>query len=159
MSIMSQKIRRLRGIKTYLAELSILVGRPVAEEELGGLDEVAVIRNDARKFSEQLVPSFEVEFSARLTRRFTEFVGKLCQANPSPVYIWTPRTYDCGAFLIPSLNKINFAFDFSINPERILGFLTKDMVDRLVLDFELLPSGERSMTVKVQGENWIRVAY
>jgi hypothetical protein len=140
MTTSSQKIRRLRAMKPYLSELTALAGHSVCEEDLGSLEQVAVLQNEAQKFRTQMVPSFEIPFSERVTRRFTEFISKLRQANPSPVYVWTPRTNDCGAFLISSIEKINFAFDFSINTEGILAFLTKDLIDRLVLDFEISPT-------------------
>ena len=75
------------------------------------------------------------------------------------VYLWTPRTIDCGVLLVPSLDVVKFDFDFDVNEEGILVLLSSDLVDRLLLDFSKSCTGEERMTVESQGINWMHVDY
>ena len=79
--------------------------------------------------------------------------------NPSSIYVWTPRTIDCGALLVTSLAEIKFDFDFAINDEGILAFTTSDLADSLLLDFSNTSAGEEVLLVETQGPNWASVVY
>jgi hypothetical protein len=144
-------------LKKYLEELSILAGHPVQVNELSHVDQAASIREAGKKFALQATTISEISFSNRNENLFKIFTKKLYDANPSPVYVWTPRTIECGAFLLPSICAVNFSFDFTINEEGILVFLTNDLIDRLLLDFTSLPSGEERLRIETQGENWIHL--
>lgn len=101
----------------------------------------------------------EIRFSDKSTERFRRFLQSLANANPSSVYVWTPRTIDCGVLLVPSLDAIKFDFDFTINDEGILAFTTSDLADSLLLDFSSTPAGEQVLAVETQGPNWARAVY
>lgn len=141
-------------MKKYLKELTVLAGRPVNDCELGSVEQAASIRDAAKNFATLDVMSYDMSFEDKSADRFKRFVESLHNANPSPVYIWTPRTIECGALLLPSLNVIKFDFDFHVNEEGILVLLTNDLADRLVLDFFKLPTGEQRMRIETQGANW-----
>ena len=73
--------------------------------------------------------------------------------------MWTQRTIDCGVLLVPALMAIRWDFDFAVNEEGILAFVTGDLADRLLLDFSELPTGEQRMKIETQGVNWEGVTY
>ena len=136
-----------------------MIGRPVQSDELLSLEQTAALRAARQKFGAQTTASSETPFSDRGSERFKVFVRRLHDANPSPVYVWTPRTIDCGTLLLPSPMAIRWDFDFAINEEGIHAFVTGDLADRLLLDFSELPTGEQLMKVEIQGANWEGVAY
>lgn len=70
------------------------------------------MREISQKFIVQASQTCEIMFSDRCSERFKELVQRLYNANPSSVYIWTPRTIDFGTFLVPSITVIKFDFDF-----------------------------------------------
>ena len=152
-----ERIRQKLNVKKYLVELSALVGHAVQADELTSLDQATAIREAAQKFKTQSATSIEIAFSDRRSKRFIEFLQKLHYANPCPVYIWTPRTMDCGALLVPSIGAVRFEFDFTLNEEGIVVFLTSDLTDRLLLDFSVTATGVEVMKVETQGMNWERV--
>jgi hypothetical protein len=155
----SAKLRQRLHLGRYLAELSALLGRPVQADELGSVEQVASLSVSAQSFLGRPVTRHEINFAEKSSERFSKFVEGLTDANSSPVYVWTPRTIDCGALLVPCLATIKFDFDFAINDEGILVFTTSDMVDRLLLDFSSTPAGEQVMTVETQGPNWANAVY
>lgn len=154
-----EKLRQKLNLKKYLVELAALTGRSVSADELISLEQTAVLRVAQQKFAAQAIASAEVPFSDRGLTRFKEFVRRLHDANPSPVYVWTNRTIDCGALLVPSLTAIQWNFDFAVNEEGILAFVTLDLADSLLLDFSESPTGEQGLKVETQGAHWEGVAY
>ncbi|NEV64841.1 hypothetical protein [Thiorhodococcus minor] len=155
----SAKLRKKLNLKRYLDELTALIGRPVHADELGSLEQAASIREASQKFHAQATQACEIPFSERCSERFKGFVQRLHGANHSSVYVWTPRTIDCGILLVPSLAAVKFTFDFAVNEEGIFVFLTSDLEDRLLLDFSVSPKGEQVMKVETQGANWVSVTY
>jgi hypothetical protein len=155
----SENLRQKLNMKKYLNELAALVGRSVHADELGRPAEAAEIREASQKFIAQDAQAFEILFSERRSDRFKEFVLRLHDANPSSVYIWMPHTIVCGALLVPSLISVKFDFEFAINDDGILTFLTSDSEDRLLLDFSSSPVEDQLMKVETQGPNWTRVIY
>lgn len=101
----------------------------------------------------------EIRLSDTGSERFSRFSKRLIDANPSPVYVWTPRTMDCGALLVASLAASKFDFGFSVNDEGILALTTSDLIHGLLLEFSSAPKGEQVMTLETQGTNWISVIY
>lgn len=87
------------------------------------------------------------------------FLQRLRDANPSPVYIWTEHTIDCGALLVPSISAIKFDFDFKINKNGVFTFETSNFKDSLLLDFFTTPEGEQVMEVETKGLNWAQIPY
>lgn len=156
---LSEKLRQKLNLKRYLDELTALIGRPVHADELGSLEQAASMREAAQKFRAQAAQVCEIPFSERCSARFKGFVHRLQEANPSSVYIWTPRTINCGTLIVASLPVVRFDFDFEINDEGILTFLTGDLEDSLLLDFSVSPIGEQVMRVETQGANWARVLF
>lgn len=155
----SEKLRRNLYLKNYLKELGALTGRTVQADELGSLEQAASIRTEAQKFINQPPTVCEIRFSDRCSERFKEFLQRLKDANSLPVYVWTEHTIDCGALLVPSIDTIKFDFDFAINDEGILAFITRDLGDSLLLDFSSTPMDEQVMKIETRGANWGTVIY
>ena len=156
---LSQKLRRARHLGTYLSELAILTGRTVDASELSSSDRVSIVREAAQKFCLQQPSRVEVPFSGRRSERFAEFIEGLHGKNPCPVSIWTPRTIDCGMIYVPSILAIRFDFDFSINVDGIVSFLTEDLEDNLVLDFSEANANERILQIDAKGPGWGKVVF
>ncbi len=156
---LSDQLRQKLHLKMYLEELGTLTGRSVQVEELGGLELAAAMRMIAQRFDALPSAQCEIRFSDRNSERFNKFLQSLVTTNPSSVYVWTPRTRDCGALLVPSLDAIKFDFDFAINDEGILAFTTSDFCDSLLLDFSSTPTGEQTLKIETQGPNWARAVY
>lgn len=153
------EIKRRLNLNAYLAELAALTGRSIEADELGTPEEAAAIRERARSFSSQAAACLDIPFTERMSERFHAFVQRLQAANASPVYVWTPRTIDCGALVVSSLVVIHFDFDFTITEDGILSFVTTDLEDRLLLDFSASAAGNQLMTIETQGRNWATLTY
>lgn len=137
----SEKLRQKINIKKYLEELSMLTGRPVRADELCSLEQTIALRESAKQLEEQPAQRHTILFADQSSKRSEIFANNLCRSNNCPVYIWTPRTISCGALLVPSICSVEFYFDFSINEEGILVFLTSDLKDRLLIDFSISRKG------------------
>jgi hypothetical protein len=154
------KLRRKLRLKQYLEELSVLTARTVHADELGSLEHAAAMQSSAQKYNvEPDVVVYRTRFADKSSEQFKKFIRGLRDANSSAIYVWTPRTIDCGAFLVPSLDDVNFDFDFNINSEGILVFVTSDLEDRLTLDFSATSNGEHVLRIETQGMNWPKVRY
>ena len=153
------RLRQKLHLKQYLAELSVLTGHPVSADELGSIEQAAAMRLAAQGEGSQYSVRLEIKFADISSVRFSKFLQRLSDANPSNIYVWTPRTIDCGALLVPSLDAIKFDFDFTINDEGILAFTTRDLRDCLLLDFSIATTGGQVMTVETRGANWSKTVY
>ncbi len=155
---LSEKIRQKVNLKSYLRELSILVGRDILPEELGGVEQAVQIRNAVRETALGPPVAYDVLFSDLRSDRFFVFVNRLYETNSSPVYVWTPRTESCGFFLARSIVDVKFDFDFDVNSEGIFSFLTDDLKNILLIEFLIDENGGRAATIEVRGD-WASVIY
>ena len=153
------KRRKKLYLKSYLEELAELAGRTVQAEELGSVEHAASIRDAVNRNFVQAAASSKVLFSDRSSEQFRQYVEKLHDANPSTVYIWSPRTIDCGALLVPSLCSVSFNFEFTVNDDGVMVFLSSDLVDKLLLDFFTQTNGEQRLKIETQGANWGKVIF
>ena len=157
-----RKIRQKINMKEHLNELTVLMGRPVHADDLESLEKTDAICEVWDKHIGELerkVEEYEIPFSDRLLQRFKIFVKNLFDANPSPVYAWVERSNVCGTLLIPSVLSIRFDFEFTLERNAVISFLTSDFKDRLLLDFFLSEEGEQRLEVKTEGRNWGVVKY
>ena len=157
---LSERLRKKQYMSQYLSELSILMGYPVQAGELGGLDQAGEIRAAVLAgTAAQAGSRFELSFSEVASERFKRYLQRLIASNPSPVYVWTPRTIDCGALTVDSLLRMNFNFPFNINEEGIIAFVTNDVADRMLLEFSINSVGQEVLIVETQGPNWASAMY
>ena len=143
----------------HLRELSQLVGRKVEPEELLSLAETEAVR--AQGMTVQRLPSWrcELRFSDKRSARFGRLLQAIRERNPSPVYLWTPLSNDCGLLRPVPLSDVRFDFDFAVNRDGIVVLLTADLQDRMLLDFSEGPDGELLLEVEVAGANWGQSTY
>ena len=155
-----QKILQKINMKSYLANLGVLVGRTVKPEELGSIEYAAELRRCLKRDSDKYpyTTVCEIPFADRNSERFRQFIKKLHDANPSPVYIWLSETIFCGTFLVPSLEVINFNFDMSLNGG-IVSFRASPSNDGLSLDSFDESNGEVYMEIQTCGEHWENIPY
>ena len=135
------------------------MGRTIQRDELGSREHAVEMRVAAQDFLAQSSTGCQINFADRKSERFKRFLQRLTEANPSSVYVWTPRTIDCGTFLVSSLDAIAFDFPFAINDEGVLSFATSDLRDRLLLDFSHAFADQEIMKVETQGPSWARIIY
>lgn len=138
----------LRNRPSYLADLQLLVGRPVAVHDLLFTDETLAIREG--KFKE--CPREERHFRAGFvgSKDFFELLDILHKLNPSPISVWITHTRGIGALVVPVLRDINYTYAFQITGG-LAAFVTTDGNDRLLVDNDL---DDRSETIELQGVNW-----
>jgi len=156
---LSQRLLRKSQLKKYLEELGMLTGRVIQSDELSSLEQTAAVRMSLQKIAVNSVVACEIGFSDRKSERFKKFLQSLKNANSSAIYIWTPRTYDCGVLLVPSLESIKFDFDFTINDEGIIAFTTMDLNDSLLIEMFQTSLGAQFLRIETQGVNWARTMY
>lgn len=146
--------RKKRSLPAYLVELTSLADRQVNEEELTTLERTNEVRLELSRFADADPIAFTIPFSDLTTDKFKLFVSALSTANPSAVFLWTPRANDCGLLSLPSITKVQFSFPFELIPEGILVVSTVDCSDRLTLDFCENELGERLVEVELLGKHW-----
>lgn len=155
----AKKIRQHRNLQKHLGELSSLTGCLVEKNELSSAEQAAQVRDSEKKFSEYDITPVERSFSELKSCQFKKFIKNLYDKNNSPIQIWLPRTIDCGILEIESILNIKFDFDFDLNEEGILVLMTRDMEDKMLLDWFRLPEGEERIRIETQGMNWSKVSY
>lgn len=147
------------NLPPHLRELSQLVGRKVEPEELLSLVETEAVRAQAMTVQRQPSWRCELRFSDKRSPRFGRLLQAIRERNPSPVYLWTPLSNDCGLLRPVSLSDVRFDFDFAVNRDGIVVLLTADLQDRMLLDFSEGPDGEQLLEVAVAGANWGQATY
>jgi hypothetical protein len=158
MTPLAGRLTQKVNLPQHLRELSQLVGRKEEPEELLSLAETEAVR--AQAMTVQRLPSWrcELRFSDKRSARFGRLLQAIRERNPSPVYLWTPLSNDCGLLRPVPLSDVQFDFDFAVNKDGILELLTADFQDRMLLDFSG-PDSERLLAVEVAGANWGQVVY
>jgi hypothetical protein len=150
-------IRKKINLRPYLQELEILLKREVNPEELISLEQTRALEQAARTFIDQPKSCQEIPFNKRTSSKFSDFIHSLTELNPSSVYLWTPRSEDCGSILLPSLKSVDFGFPFSVNGAGLIIFITSDNADRLLLDFFHDSTGQERMQIETKGRHWFSV--
>ena len=154
------KLKYLNDIEPHLLELETFANKTVNRCDLSSIEEVEEVR--ARLISDlKNLPtkSFEINFSEKDGVRFDAYIQGLYNSNREAVYIWTKGTNSCGLYKVDSIKSVNFSFPFEINTDGMLQFLSVDVKDNLLLDFDIDDAGEKLIEVEVQGLNWINVKY
>ena len=159
MTPLAVRLTQKLNLPQHLRELSQLVGRTVEPAELLSLAATEAVR--AQGMTVQRLPSWrcELRFSDKRSPRFGRLLQAFRERNPSPVYLWTSLSNDCGLLRPVSLSDVRFDFDFEVNRDGILELLTADLPDRMLLDFSEGPDGEQLLEVEVAGANWGQATY
>jgi hypothetical protein len=158
-SNLGQRLAYKKNIQACLSELEQLSKKAPREAALLSLEETQVLRKSAMLLSGKPCKRLKIDFSEKESSRFAEFIHKLYQSNPSPVYIWTTLSNSCGLFEIGSILEFNFGFNFDINREGIISLLAKNMLDKMILDFSEDELGNKVLEVELIGSNWSMIEY
>lgn len=150
-----------REIQRYLLEIKELCLQPAAASDLLSLDHTERIREDSlRSLNGKSTRRIVIDFEQKKTIKFKDYVAKLHDANPHPVYVWTERSNQCGLHQIHSLLEFNFDFRFDVNEQGIIVLLASDLTDNLVLDFSYNERLSRyDLVIDVLGDHWSAVVY
>jgi len=151
---LSRKLSYKTQMSRYLSQLSGLAGKSVEESDLGSIEELDELKPKLKKFIGQEKILFEIELKDIRSDRFRHFLKSLERMNHLPVFVWIERTNVCGTFRLPSISRINTEFTVELIPEGIVSFVTEDLEDRLVFDFD-----DNWVEIAIQGADWINVKY
>ena len=154
MTRLAGRLAQKLNLPQHLRELSQLVGRTVEPAELLSLAETEAVRAQAMMVQRQPSWQCELRFSDKRSPRIGRLLQAIREHNPSSVYLWTPRSNDCGLLRPVPLSDVRFDFDFAVNRDGILELLTADFQDRMLLDFSEGPDGEHLLEVEVAGAHW-----
>ena len=155
-STLSQRLRSNLYIGAYLAELSSILGRPVAKDELESMDATQAVA-DAQKPLLAFEPvKFEIPFSQRSAKPVHDLIQTLSFANPAPLFLWASHANDCGVLKLRSLADVRSDFAFDVN-EGLISLVTIDLCDQILLDF-YEEEGSQVLCLAVQGTHWTAVA-
>lgn len=145
---------RKRWMREYLDQLSLVSGRDVVENEIRSVEEAKSTREKAKKFAS--LPRYRQEFLLKnneigpLRHLFT----LLERANPAPISVWTDHTIDCGTFTLPNILSVDLTFLAKWKYDSVIVFLSSDLSDRVILDFDQVYDNGISIVVETQGKNW-----
>jgi len=153
------RFARRREMAPYLLRLNHLIVGGVEEADLLSQEETEEVRRRSKDI--QRIPSWrrDMSFSEKVEPRFQMFVRSLMVAQPSPVYVWTDGSDLCGVPRPIPLARINFGFDFNIDPNGVLALVTRDLVDKLLLDYSEDSNRNQTIVLEVSGSNWGRLNY
>ncbi|HSX62778.1 MAG TPA: hypothetical protein VLF18_21555 [Tahibacter sp.] len=156
---LAAKLQRNLHLKSYLAELSALTSRPVEAHELGSPDDAVKYRAEASRSTLLEGARVEMPIAALGDERFTNFIGRLQEANRSSVYIWSEHSIYCGLLLVSSISSIKFDCGVGTNTGELIAFRTKDLMNRLLLDVSESQVGDKYVQIEADGVHWGRVLY
>lgn len=141
-------------INEYLHKLSSLAGVSVGYGDLSSKEDARLIRDRSIPLCKLPVSQSDISFSCLRSNSFSSCVAGLFEKNPSRIYIWLEESIHFGVISVPSILAINFSFDFSIDDNGVIVFLTKDCSDRLLLDLYSDEAGSQRVLIEAQGKNW-----
>ena len=140
----------------HLHELSQIVGRMLTPDDLLSVEETESLRVQALSVVRTPSLRYEIPFADLKSPRFARLVGALQKANPSPIFVWTPLSNECGLLRPVSLSEVRFDFDFTSLPDGILVLLTTDFQDQMLLDFSEGEDAEQLLELEVSGAQWAK---
>ncbi len=159
MSDLEQRLAYKKNLKYCLLELAHLTKKQPSESQLLPLNAKDGIRKEASQLQGKPCLKFRIDFEGKKSPRFSHFVERLYQSNPSPIYIWTELTDACGLFEIDSILEFDFGFSYDVNREGLILLLAKNMIDKMTLDFYENSQGQKILEVEITGDNWSTVIY
>jgi hypothetical protein len=147
-----------RELPRHLTVLGKLLNRQVNAQNLLSLDETDAIRERSKSVVRRPSSRFTIRFSDKTGPRFQALIRTLQDRNPSPVLVWTLSADVCGFPRPVQLSEIDFGFEFDLEPNGVLVFITEDLCDKLLLDY-FEEDGERLLEVELSGAHWGDVHY
>ncbi len=154
MNDLPTRLTRNSMIDAYLLQLQELSGKLVTESDLSSVGEVEKIKAGTETLASQAKTVLNLKLSDLYSRRFSDYISRLRDANPGTVYIWLHATNSCGVLSVPSIADINFTFAHEKIPEGVIVLLAADFGGRVLLDFDA-----DAVEIEVQGDSWSDVKF
>ncbi|WP_139160284.1 hypothetical protein [Paracidovorax valerianellae] len=154
----SERMRKKIFIAKYLEMLSKLVIKPVFEKDIGNIDDAKKIRAQSQIFEGIYSQKIELNFSMHEAERIRRIFGYLSTVNVSSVYLWLENSIDCGLLKIDSLADINVEYLLGSADWGIMGLLSEDMKDYLLLEINEYDDGLK-VGLDAKGANWAAVDF
>jgi hypothetical protein len=145
-----QEIQFKKNLASYLSELKRFTGIEVTPESLSSVEEVKKIREQSLYLKDTEKIKLVMNFEKKNSERFKHFITNLNTVNNNAVYIWTDSTNVCGLYQVASIKAINFSFSFDVISSGIVAFVTKDLNDKMLLDFYRDSKDEEILEVELQ---------
>lgn len=117
----------------YLKELSILLQRNVVAEDLLSLSETDSFFEQSRNKSEEIVYKSTLDFTNK--QFLLDCVHENVENWDTPYMIYLCDVDHCGLLEIDTLSDFNWNFKFTDEHCGFIGFIRKDMNERIVLDY------------------------
>ncbi|GKS97925.1 hypothetical protein AVKW3434_01075 [Acidovorax sp. SUPP3434] len=154
----SEKIRKKIFISKYLEMLSKIVGKPVFEKDIGSIADAKRIRAHSQVFEGMYSQKIELNFSIHEADRIKNIFSYLRAVNISSVYLWVENSIDCGLLKIDSLADVNVEYLLGSTDWEIMGLLSEDMKDYLLLEINEYSDGLK-FGLDVKGANWSAIDF
>jgi len=97
--------------------------------------------------------AIELNFSIRESERLGKIFDHLSSVNIFSIYVWIEGSIDCGLIKIDSLADINVEYLLSSAEWGIMGLLSEDMKDYLLLEINEYDDGLK-VGLEIKGANW-----
>lgn len=149
----SERMRKKIFIAKYLGMLSKLVAKPVFEKNIGSINDAKNIRAQSQIFEGMSSQKIELNFSIHEAERLEKIFICLGALNFSNVYLWVENSIDCGLLKIDSLASINVEYLLGSADWGIMGLLSEDMKDYLLLEINEYDDGLK-VGLDAKGANW-----
>ncbi|GKS92691.1 hypothetical protein [Acidovorax sp. SUPP2539] len=153
MSDRQSLIRRRIIYPKYLSNLLKLLIFPISYRDLGTPDEAEKLRAQSQVFEGMASRTIELDFSIHEVERFKKVFNNLSVLNISRIYLWIEGSIDCGLVKIDSLADINVEYLLSSADWGIMGLLSEDMKDYLLLEINEYNDGLK-VGLDAKGANW-----
>lgn len=151
---MNDSIRRRLALRQYLTEVAHLSRVPISESDLLSLDDTRQISDQTRVLSTSSKAVWRMLFEHLKSDEFVAFVRSLDELCRGQITLWTPRSRACGCILLPSLQDVRFDFNFDLIPEGILSVVTRNLQNRLLLDFRRNAIHQQEVLIETYGPEW-----
>ena len=89
-----------------------MTGTKVFREALLSLKELEMVREKSKVINNKPQSSFEIIFSEKESKRFSDFMVKLHGSCSKPCFIWTEKSNVCGLYQIDNLLQLDLFFCF-----------------------------------------------
>jgi hypothetical protein len=147
-----------RSLLMYLQELKQLTCCDISVDNLLPVEESEKLRVQASRSLPPEKLAFTIKFIDKTSQQFRSFVKSLADFNPGSVYVWLEKSSIHGLCEIDSLGSLDLSFPFDLDENGIIVIRSKNLKDRLLLNFYYDDNNEEMLEIEIQGENWIQVS-
>ncbi len=151
---MSEKLTYKFFIKKYLPLISTLCNKEITEDELVSLEENKNLFSAFKDIPYNNIYKFIIGYELLKTNEFNDYIKSLHQLNANPVYVSCEYTRECGLYLLDSIFNFNYNVKFEQVTGGVIGFITQNIENALLLDFDIDELGNKIIEISVSGLKW-----